>query len=109
MKFILMFLMLSCLSVANAQKAEVLLLDEDIDETELKEDFNVHKGSTHRSSIPDRDQRQMLLSKLSAIEKWDELKKDIFYMDLASKSVSQLKEKYPELKLKEIKMLKAQR
>lgn len=108
MKFILLFIFI-CMPLAHAQKAQVLLIDEDIDQEELKENFHVHKGSTHINSLPDRHEREMLLTKVKATQQWDELKRDIFYMDLKSKSLSELKIKYPELKEKEIKLLKSKR
>ncbi len=109
MKFILTFLLLGISSISIAQKAQVLLLDEDIDGTSLEQNFNVQQGSTAKSALPDRDLREEVLSAVPAIENWDELKKDIFFMDLASKTIPQLKKKYPELKESQIKMLKDKR
>lgn len=109
MKLLLSLFLLCSYQSVMAQKAEVLLLDEDIDGKELERNFNVHRGSTHVSSLPDRDAREMTLAEIPELKNWDELKKDIFFMDLKSKSLSQLKKKYPELKTKDLKFLKEKR
>ena len=109
MKLILSFLLLGISSMSTAQRAQVLLLDEDIDGTSLDQNFNVQRGSTARSALPDRDLREEVLSVVPDIAEWDELKKDIFFMELESKTVLQLKKKYPELKESQIKMLKDKR
>ncbi len=109
MKLLLSLFLLCSFQQVWAQKAEVLLLDEDIDGKELERNFNVRRGSTHVSSLPDRDIREEALAGIPEIKNWDELKKDIFYMDLKSKTISQLRKKYPELKIKDLKFLKKQR
>lgn len=105
---ILITLLLSTTSVL-AQRANVTILDPDIDSKELKQHFNVNRGSTHVSSLPDRDLRDEVLSGVETVQNWDELKKDIFFMDLKSKSLGDLQKKYPELTLAEIKSLKDRR
>lgn len=107
MKFLFSFFLIT--SLAYAQKAQVLLIDEDIDGKELEQNFNVHKGSTHVSSIPPKAIRDEVLKGVKPAEKWDELQKDIFYMELKSKSVKELKKKYPELSEKELQFLKDKR
>lgn len=109
MKLIVAVFLLSISHLSMAQRAQVLLLDEDINDEELRQNFNVNRGSSARSSLPDRDLRDEVLSAVPAIAKWDELKKDIFFMELASKTIPQLKKKYPELKESQIKMLKDKR
>ena len=93
---------------AFAQKAQLLVIDPDIETREL-ENFNIQKGSTHVSSIPDRDEREEFFQGVSQVQSWDELKKDIFYMELDRKSVDDLHKKYPELSKKDIKKLKDRR
>lgn len=109
MKFLLTFFLLVIANITHAQRAQVLLLDEDLDGTDLEKNFSVHQGSTAHNALPDRDLREEVLSAVPAIAEWDELKKDIFFMDLASKTIPQLKKKYPELKESKIKMLKDKR
>lgn len=109
MKKMIMIQMLLLISLtAHAQKAQLLLIDPDIEAREL-ENFNIQRGSTHVSSIPDRDAREDFFHEVSKVQEWDELKKDIFYMELERKSVDQLHKKYPELTKKEIKALKDRR
>ncbi len=91
---------------ALAQKAHVIILDPNIDSKELEKNFHVHRGSTHVSSIPDRKLRNSFLSDVDKVQKWDELKKDIFFIDLKNKDLSTLKKKYPEFSKTELKSLK---
>lgn len=107
MKFLFVLILIAPL--AHAQKAKVLLIDKDIDEKELQQNFDVQKGSTHESSIPDKNVRDHFLKSVKATSKWDELQKDIFYMDLKSKSVKELKNKYPDISEKELQLLKDKR
>ena len=107
MKMLITISMLMVSLSAFAQKAQLIVIDPDIETREL-ENFNIQKN-THESSIPDRDERELLLNQVAKTKDWDELKKDIFYMDLARKSVSELQKKYPELSAKEIKLLKERR
>lgn len=109
MKNLIFFTLLICTTEAFAQRANVTILDSEIESKELEKEFDVHRGSTHTSSLPDRDFREEVLSGVETVHKWDELKKDIFFMDLKSKSLAELKKKYPELTLAEIKSLKDRR
>lgn len=109
MKFIAFIICLGIPHLSMAQKAQVLLLDENIDEAELRQNFNVQRGSTSKSSLPDRGSRDKILSAVPAISEWDELKKDIFFMELETKTIPQLKKKYPELNESQIKTLKDKR
>ena len=109
MKNLILTTFLLSATTVFAQKAHITILDPDIDSKEIKRNFNVHRGSTHKSSLPDRDLREEVLSGVELIEAWDELKKDIFFMDLKSKSIADLQKKYPELTIAEIKLLKDRR
>lgn len=105
----LVLLLLFIVPIAHAQKAKVLLIDEDIDGKSLEKNFDVQKGSTHESSIPNKADRDLLLKGVKQASKWDELQKDIFYVELKSKSVKELKKKYPEFSEKELQLLKDKR
>ena len=109
MKILIIFTLFICTTQAFAQRANVTILDSEVESKELERNFNVRRGSTHKSSLPDRDFREEVLSGVETVQKWDELKKDIFFMDLKSKSLAELKKKYPELTLAEIKSLKDRR
>lgn len=106
----LIFLLLSFLLSYSvyAQKAQVLILDENIDSRALERNFQVHRGSTHKSSLPDKAMRDELFQGLKEIQAWEEFKKDLFYMDLKKKPLNELKNKYPEFHEQKLKSLKDQ-
>lgn len=108
-KLMILPLITFMISTAQAQKAQLLVIDPDIDSSELEENFNVQRGSTFKSSIPEKSDRDAVLKAVPKTQEWDELEKDIFYMDLGRKSVEELKKQYPSLSLKEIKILKDRR
>lgn len=109
MKKSLITLSLLFTSFVFAQKADLIVIDPDMDASSLKDNFNVHYGSTAQNSLPDLDQRDSLLFSVKETHKWDELKKDIFYMDLKSKPLDYLESKYPEIKSSDLKKLKDNR
>lgn len=90
----------------SAQKANLLLVDENIDEKALEGNFNVKKGSTLRSSLPPKELRDRFLENVPAAKDWDEYQKDAFYMDIKNKSVDEILKKYKQFSKKEIKSLK---
>lgn len=106
MKKLLLSFTLLLTSNLYAQKAQILILDEDIDASSLERNFNVHRGSSHVSSLPDKAQRDEALKDVKAIEKWEEFKKDLLYMDIKSKSLPDLSKKYPEIPAKQLKDIK---
>ena len=106
MKNYLLLMILLITPLAKAQKANVLLLDENIDEKELEKNFNVKKGSTLKSYLPPKDLRDNFLEHVPASKKWDEYQKDAFYMDIKNKSVDEVLKKYKQFSKKEILTLK---
>lgn len=104
MKFIFLSLLVAFTLSAYAQKAKVLIVDPDIDAEELKKDYKVQKPAQHYG-LPDKAIRDEVLGGIDSVAKWDELKKDIFFMDLKSKSLKELKVKYPEVSAKDFKIL----
>lgn len=101
------YILLFFLSVsAFAQKAQITIIDPDINAEELKDEFDVHYGSTHVSSLPDKEIRDEVYDGIKTIKKWDELKKDIFFMDLKSMPNKNLYQKYPEISPSEFKFMK---
>lgn len=91
---------------ASAQKADLLILDDDIDASELKDSFHIKKGSTLKSFLPPKDKRDALLTNVPEAQNWDEYQKDSFYMDIKNKTPKEIKEKYPQLTNDEISKLK---
>jgi hypothetical protein len=97
------------LSNTSWAQVKVQIVDTDLDSTSLEKDYQVNKEVTSVNSLPDKEVRDELLDDLISIKKWDDLKKDIFFMDLKSKSLKDLSVKYPEVELKSLKFLKAKR
>lgn len=91
---------------ASAQKADLLILDEDIETKELEGNFNIKKGSTLKSFLPPKELRDSFLEHVPASKNWDEYQKDAFYMDIKNKSVEDIMKKYPAFSKKEILNLK---
>ncbi len=87
-------------------KAKVLVIDQDIDTTQLEKKYDVEKAAPSNLSIPDLESRNKLFEGIIFPENWDDLKKDVFFMELRSKSINDLIKKYPELKKSDIKKLK---
>lgn len=79
-----------------------MIIDQDIETQELEPHFNVQRPQ-RVSSLPDRYTRETLLEEFEIGESWDELKKDIFFMELRLKTLVELKKKYPELSEKKLK------
>lgn len=94
------------MNVAFAQKAQLTVVSPDINADSLKDSFDVHYGSSHKSSLPDRQERERVLTGLEAASNWDELKRDIFYMDIKTRPLEVLAKKYPEIPSSELTELK---
>ena len=106
MKNLFLFCLISFPSFAQVQ---IQVVDPELDASSLEEKYNVQYKEKVHNSLPDKDQRDELLEGVKAPLKWDELKKDIFYMDLKSKAIPELLKKYPDVNAQEMKHLKAKR
>jgi len=89
-----------------AQKADLLLVDENIDASSLEKDFNIHKGSKIKSFLPDKAQRDQFLKLVPESKSWDEYQKDAFFMDFKKKSIDEIHTKYPHFSKDKISRLK---
>lgn len=108
MKLILLSL-LSILSYsAVAGKADLLIVDPDIETKELESEFTIRRPKQF-NSLPDRDTRDSVFEGISFIEKMDELGKDILYMDLNHLSDTALLKKYPEATSKDLKTMRSRK
>lgn len=105
MKLGLIFILLISQTVLAQGKPKVLVLDPDMDSKELDSTFEVQRPSDF-TALPKKEDRDLLFEGNKKIAKFDELKKDILYVDLRTKSVEEVKKKYPELNEQEIKFLK---
>lgn len=106
MKFLIP-LLLTFSFVAFAQQAKVLIVDPDIDASELKGHKIERPAQAY--SLPDREEREDLFAGFDAVKNYDELQKDILFMDLKSKTIKQLQKKYPELMVSDLKKMKEKR
>jgi hypothetical protein len=104
----LLFLV-SFTTLAQNQGVQVQVVDEHIDSSSLEGRYQVQRTAKKSNALPDRELREEVLKDVKAVQKWDELKKDIFFMDLERKSLPELVKKYPELKESELKFLKDKR
>lgn len=110
MKILISLLFFTSLqALAQNQGVKVHIVDPDIDDSSLKDKYQVTRTAIKSNTIPDRDLREKFLKDVSSTQNWDELKKDIFYMDLKNKSIKQLVKKYPEFKKSELQDLKNKR
>ena len=105
---ILLFIMLFSSSISWAQ-VKVQIVDPDVDSSTLEKDYEVSRKSSPANSLPSKEVRDEIFVNIKSVKKWDELKKDIFFMDLKSKSLSELSAKYPEFTQSDLKSLKAKR
>lgn len=103
--FILSAFILTSTSLLAQGRPNVLLVDPDIEVEDLHQRYNIHRPRLV-NTLPNKEVRDELLDGVSATAKWDELKKDIFYMDLRSKELPLLRKKYPELNEQTLKQLK---
>lgn len=104
-------IILTCVFIsfsALAQKADLLLIDENIDATAVEESFNVKKGSTLKSYLPPKEQRDSFLSLIPESSSWDEYQKDAFYMDIKNKTLDEIHQKYPQFSKEKISTLKGE-
>lgn len=107
MKYLITSTLLFTLSLAvSAQKANLLLIDENIDAQELEGNFNVKKGSTLKSYLPAKELRDTFLQAVPESRSWDEYQKDAFYMDIKNKSIKEIHKKYPQFSREKISTLK---
>lgn len=102
--FLLFILLLPTLAFAQ-QKPKVLIVDPDLDSAPLEKEFSIQKPAQHYA-LPDKDQRDLVVSGIKSVEKFDELKKDILYMDLKSLKEEDVRKKYPELSPMDIRKMK---
>jgi hypothetical protein len=87
-------------------QVQVQVLDPDIDTSSLEKKYQVHRDTKQANSLPNKELRDQLFQGVTKINKYDELKKDIFFMDLKRRSIPELLKKYPEFSMKELKSLK---
>jgi hypothetical protein len=106
MKYLIIVIYLISFSALGQIQIQVVDSQLDTQQLEKKKEFKVTREKDEFSSLPDKQKRDQLIKDLDEIKDWDELQKDIFYMDLKSKSIDKLIKKYPQLPAKKLKALK---
>lgn len=108
--FILLFVF-SINSHAQVQpgRAKVLVIDPNVDTTELEKKYTVEKPAPSNFVVPNLNDRDKFFERVVFPDSWDDLKKDIFFLELRSKSINDLIKKYPDLKESDIKNLKGKK
>lgn len=109
MKYLLTLLFIFSATPSFAQRrANVVILDPEIEGTELQNEFNVQRPSEF-TSLPDKEERDLVFQGVKSVASFDELKKDILYMDLANKKPAELFAKYPEISKAEFSLMMKKR
>lgn len=108
-KLICLFLTYSFIAKAHDKSVQVQIFDPGIDSSSLEEKYQVHKKKSSYSSLPNKEARDQVLSSFPVTSKWDELKKDIFIMDIKSKTLEELVVKYSEFTKNDFLQLKGEK
>lgn len=104
-KIILLLFIISFNTKAQDKTVQVYIVDKDIDEKILGDSYEVTRVPDNGNSLPAKELRDNLLQSVEKTKNWDELKKDIFYMDLKNKDLKYLINKYPEISAEQLKVL----
>lgn len=107
-KILYLFFAYSIIAQAQDKSVKVQVFDPDIDSRSLEEKYQVNNNPNTFSSLPNKKERDKVLSSYPLTNKWDELKKDIFFMDIKNKALEELISKYPEFKKNDFINLKAE-
>lgn len=102
--FLCLFLFVTA---AHAQKAQLIVVDPQVNAEALSDQYEIHRPAPSDNKFPTRAEREKSLRGLSSVNDWDELKRDLFYMDLKKLPLKDLKKKYPEVSEKDYSTLEA--
>lgn len=105
-KMALITFLISSTAFAQNQGVKVFIVDENIDSKQLEGKYEVTRKQEVFNSLPSRQKREELFKDIALPKDWDELSKDIFYMDIKNKSLTALAVKYPIFKVKILGELK---
>jgi hypothetical protein len=96
---------------AFAEEPKAILLDEGATSAELDKNHDVQTARPPRNILPAKAERDQFFAAnwKDGLKDYDELEKDLLYMDLKSKTILELKSKYPELTARELEELKTKR
>jgi hypothetical protein len=89
-------------SEENPGRPKIIFINKDIDGKEFAKKYDIEKPMEPLNVIPDLQERDDFFSGMKFPESWDDLNKDMFYIDVHQRPLSFLIEKYPEIKKDEI-------
>lgn len=100
----------SLLSFAAYAQVQIQVVDPDVDPASFEGDhYQVKTKSLEHDAIPEIEKRDAFFENTALPARWDQLDRDIFYMDLKSKSLEKLQRKYPDFDIRKLQALKAKR
>jgi hypothetical protein len=89
-------------SEENPGRPKIIFLNKDIDGKEFAKKYDIEKPMAPLFIMPDLQERDEFFSGMTFPESWDDLNKDIFYVEIHQRPLSFLIEKYLEINKKEI-------
>lgn len=84
----------------------VLVINSNADTNQLEKKFKIERPAALTFEMPDLGIRDIFFENIIFPESWDDLKKDIFFLELRSMPLNELIKKYPDLKESDIQNLK---
>lgn len=86
----------------------MVALDPDDDTSSIEDEFQVLAPEKTHNSLPSKQVRDAFLEGID-LDTWDEWDKDLFYMNLKSRSIEELVLKYPQFEKADLVKLKEKR
>jgi hypothetical protein len=106
----ILFLLLMLCSQTTLAQVQVHLVDPHLDASPLEgKGYHITREHTEFSALPDKEVRDQFLLEVPEVKGWDELERDIFYMNLKDRTLEQLMKKYPSFSKERLKKLKVKR
>jgi hypothetical protein len=90
----------------NPGRPKILFLNQNINTKELTGNYDLEKPEGPTNVMPDLAERDSFFSGINFPASWDDLNKDIFYVEIHQRPLSYLIKKYPEIKKEDIARLK---
>ncbi len=101
------YILLTFISLSSLAQVKIQVVDPELDTTPLEgRSYQIEREEKSFSSIPAKEKRDKLLADVPESKLWDELDKDIFYMDLKNQTIEQLVAKYPKMTKTKLERLK---
>jgi hypothetical protein len=85
---------------------QIQVVDPSLESTYFEERHIVNRTPKVISHLPQKEKRDQVLNTIQLPSHWDELNKDIFFVDLQTKTIKDLLLKYPEIEPRQLEKLK---